>query len=42
MEPDLFKINNDYKEKQRQKNVEEYQKRFFKNLKNKKRGKNVK
>ncbi len=33
MEPDVFKINNDYKEKQRLKNVEEYQKKFFKNLK---------
>lgn len=33
MEPNLFKINNDYKEKQRLKNVQEYQKKFFKNLK---------
>ena len=32
MEPDLFRINADYKEKQRMKNVQEYQRKFFKNL----------
>ncbi|WP_304393216.1 hypothetical protein [uncultured Clostridium sp.] len=37
MEPDLFHINNDYKEKQRLKNVQEYQKKFFNKIcKNKK------
>lgn len=37
MEPDIFKINNNYKEKQRLKNVKEYQRKFFKNLKKHKR-----
>lgn len=37
MEPDLFHINNDYKEKQRRKNVQEYQRKFFKNLKKNKK-----
>ncbi len=40
MEPDLFHIENDYKEKQRLKNVKEYQKKFFDKItKNRKRSK---
>ncbi len=33
METDLFRINNEYKEKQRLKNVAEYQRKFFKKIK---------
>lgn len=32
MEPNVFVINNDYKEKQRLKNVKEYQDKFFKKI----------
>ena len=32
MEPNLFVINNDYKEKQRLKNVKEYQEKFFRKI----------
>lgn len=32
MELDIFHVNADYKEKQRMKNVQEYQRKFFKNL----------
>lgn len=32
MEPNVFVINNKYKEKQRQKNVKEYQDKFFKKI----------
>lgn len=32
MEPNVFVINNDYKEKQRLKNVKEYQEKFFKRI----------
>lgn len=31
MEPNLNRFNNSYKEKQRKKNVKEYQDKFFKN-----------
>lgn len=37
MELDLFQINSDYKEKQRRKNVQEYQRKFFKNLRKSKK-----
>lgn len=32
MEPNILVINNDYKEKQRLKNVKEYQNKFFKKI----------
>lgn len=32
MEPNILVINNDYKEKQRLKNVKEYQDKFFKKI----------
>lgn len=32
MEPDLQHINYEYQERQRKKNVKEYQDKFFKNL----------
>lgn len=32
MEPNVFIINNEYKEKQRLKNVKEYQDKFFKKI----------
>ncbi len=33
MEPNIDRFNNEIKEKQRLKNVEEYKRKFFKNLK---------